>query len=191
MQRIELTNGWLEFYPDFLSITESDDLYHHCLKELPLQQGIIILFGKIHDIPRLESFHSEHGKSYGYSGKRLYTHPFDQRIKEIKIRIEKATGYSFNSVLINYYRNGTDSNGWHADNEPELGKNPIIASLSLGAQRRFDLKHNLGTEKISLELTNGSLVIMGGALQHHWKHQIPKQLKITEGRINLTFRFID
>lgn len=93
-------------------------------------------------------------------------------------------------MLANLYRDGKDSNGWHADDEKELGKNPLIASLSLGAQRRFDLRHNLTKEKISLELESGSLLLMGGAMQHFWKHQIAKSTKVSGPRINLTFRCI-
>ena len=96
----------------------------------------------------------------------------------------------FNCVLVNLYRNGQDSNGWHADNEPELGKNPMIASVSLGATRRFDLRHNITKEKISFDLTNGSLLLMKGEIQHFWKHQITKTKKIDAARINLTFRML-
>jgi alkylated DNA repair dioxygenase AlkB len=191
MQRFEIKDGWLEFKPDFLTGIESTALFHHFLHQLPLEQGKIKLFGKEHIIPRLESFHSEDGKSYGYSGKRLTTHRFDLQIIDLKNRIEKATGYKFNSVLVNFYRDGKDSNGWHADNEPELGKDPIIASMSLGATRRFELQHSSSGDKHSFELTNGSLLIMGGSIQQFWKHRIPKQLRINEGRINLTFRYID
>lgn len=191
MQRIDLTDGWIIYYPEFLTESKGTHLIEYCLKNLPFDQGTIQLFGKKHVIPRLESFHSENGKSYGYSGKKLISHPFHKEIKEIKDQIESLSGHFFNSVLVNYYRTGQDSNGWHADNEKELGNNPVIASLSLGATRRFDLKHNQSSDQLSMELTHGSLLIMGGELQHHWKHRIPKQMKINEARINLTFRFID
>jgi alkylated DNA repair dioxygenase AlkB len=191
MQRYDIQNGWLELIPDFLASSEGTDIFNHCIDHLPFEQGKIKLYGKEHLIPRFESFLSENGQGYGYSGKKLSSHPFDQRITDLKNRIEKATGYRFNSVLVNFYRDGKDSNGWHADNEPELGKNPTIASLSLGASRRFDLQHLPSGTKLSFDLTHGSLLIMGGSLQHFWKHRIPKQLRINEGRINLTFRFID
>ena len=150
--------------------------------------------GLLHDeykIPRLESYHSTDKTSYTYSGKTLSTHPMDQQLIVLKNSIEAITNQSFNSVLINFYRDGNDSNGWHADNEKELGTNPLIASLSLGATRRFHLKHQVSGEKLEFELDHGSLLIMGGELQHFWKHRIPKQVKIKEGRINLTFRMID
>lgn len=190
MNRTEFSDGWIEFHPSFLTEKESSTLFSHFHETLPWQQGKIKLFGKEHRIPRLESFHSEEGKKYSYSGKTLPDHPFDVHLLELKERVENLTGLHFNCVLVNLYRNGVDSNGWHADNETELGKNPVIASVSLGAARRFDLKHNTTGQKVRFELTNGSLLLMGGALQHHWKHCIPKQPKIHEGRINLTFRNI-
>lgn len=109
---------------------------------------------------------------------------------QLKLRLEQEFDIQFNSVLANLYRDGKDSNGWHADNEKELGKNPIIASLSFGSERRFDLKHQLTKKKISFDLKNGALLIMGGEMQHFWKHQIAKSSKISEQRINLTFRRI-
>ena len=191
MQRQYLTNGWIEFHANFLNDKASRDLYDHCLTHLPWEHGTIKLFGKAFAIPRLESFHSINGKSYSYSGKTLSTRPFDNQLASIKNKIERLTNHSFNCVLVNCYRNGNDSNGWHADNEKELGKNPVIASVSLGATRRFDLKHNGTGEQLKFDLHNGSLLIMGGELQHYWKHRIPKQPGVNEGRINLTFRLID
>ena len=116
-------------------------------------------------------FYAEENKSYGYSGQRLLTSTFTKELTQIKENIELTFSIQLNSVLINLYRDGNDSNGWHADDEPELGRNPIIASLSLGATRRFDLRHTSTKEKLSLELEPGSLLIMGGELQHYWKHQ--------------------
>jgi len=106
----------------------------------------------------------------------------------LKKKIETVSGESFNCVLANLYRDGKDSNGWHADNEKELGRNPVIASISLGAARRFDLKHNTKVDSKQLVLPHGSLLIMGGMMQHHWKHCIAKTAKIIQPRINLTFR---
>ena len=113
---------------------------------------------------------------------------WNETLSEIKKKVEKISESSFNACLANLYRDGKDSNGWHADNEKELGKNPIIASLSFGATRTFKLKHLQTNEKIDIELTTGSLLIMGGEMQHYWKHQIPKTKKFKAPRINLTFR---
>ena len=115
---------------------------------------------------------------------------FKKDVEKFKLVWHHFSQEKFNCVLVNLYRNGQDSNGWHADNEPELGINPVIASLSLGATRRFNLRHNLSNKKISIDLTNGSLLLMKGEMQHFWKHQLAKSTKVVNGRINLTFRRI-
>lgn len=185
-----LTNGWIIYVPDFYSIEKADELFNLFYQSIYWQQGEIRLFGKKFLTPRLEAFYTEGNKSYGYSGQRLKTYPFTKELKQIKEFIELKFSIQLNSVLINLYRDGNDSNGWHADDEPELGKNPIIASLSLGASRRFDLKHSTTKEKFSIELEPGSILIMGGELQHHWKHQVAKTKKVNSPRINLTFRYV-
>lgn len=190
MTRQEVRNGWLLFDPAFLSEDEDTQWFHTLLQICPWEKTTIRLFGKTYTVPRQEVFYSQQGKSYGYSGKRLTTHAYFPLLNEIQQRIEAATGYTFNSVLINHYRTGEDSNGWHADNEPELGSNPVIASLSLGATRRFDLKHTTTNERLCFDLAGGSLLVMGGELQHHWKHQIAKTKKTNTARINLTFRTV-
>ena len=120
-------------------------------------------------------------------------HPilFTPTLFEIKSKIEKQINLNFTSCLLNLYRDGNDSNGWHADNEKELGLNPTIASVSFGAERIFQMKHrNSKKEKVKINLTNGSLLVMKGRTQHHWLHQIPKTKKEVGERINLTFRII-
>lgn len=190
IEKIVLKDGWIRFIPTFLNEDIANQLFENLHQTIQWQQGEIVLFGKKHATPRLEAFYADDQKSYGYSGQRLITHEFTKELNEIRQKITLEIGASFNSVLLNLYRTGNDSNGWHADNEPELGRNPIIASLSLGATRRFDLKHNTTKEQLSYYLNHGSLLIMGGELQHHWKHQIAKTKKVNEPRINLTFRII-
>lgn len=190
MTTLAVQNGTIFFEEEFLNQEEADLLFKHFEATLPFHQGTITLFGKTHAIPRLEAFFATENKTYSYSGKTLETHPFTPELLALKSKIEAISQEQFNCVLVNLYRNGQDSNGWHADNEPELGKNPVIASLSLGATRRFDLRHNLTNEKISFDLTNGSLLLMKGEMQHFWKHQIAKTKKVNEGRINLTFRWV-
>lgn len=185
-----ITNGWVKFESALFTLSEADEIYSILLKTIDWNQGKISLFGKTYSTPRLEAFYSENDKTYGYSGQKMKNHAFTPLLLKIKSKVEIATGKSFNSVLLNYYRDGNDSNGWHADNEKELGKNPLIASVSLGESRRFDLKHNQTKEKIHFQLNSGSLLIMGGEIQHFWKHQIAKSKKIKSGRINLTFRTI-
>lgn len=190
IEKIVLKDGWIRFIPTFLNEVIANQLFEQLQQTIQWQQGEIVLFGKKHATPRLEAFCADDQKSYGYSGQRLITHEFTKELNEIRKKLTLEIGTSFNSVLLNLYQTGNDSNGWHADNEPELGRNPIIASLSLGATRRFDLKHNTTKEQLSYYLNNGSLLIMGGELQHHWKHQIAKTKKVNEPRINLTFRII-
>ena len=174
----------------FYAQDEPEVLFERFSNMKSWEQGTLKLFGKNFKTPRLESFHADEGLSYGYSGQRMRTHPFNETLDSIRAKLINETGYRFNSVLCNLYRDGNDSNGWHADNEPELGKDPVIASISFGASRRFDLKHEYTGEKRSFELTPGSLLIMGGSLQQHWKHQIAKTKKVDSPRINLTFRKI-
>jgi alkylated DNA repair dioxygenase AlkB len=190
MEKIDLQDGWIFFEPHFYSQSEADAIFQGLLQLESWQQGTVRIFGKEYPTPRLESFHAESGLSYSYSGQRMKTHPFNDTLNSIRHKLLMETGYSFNSVLCNHYRDGNDSNGWHADNERELGNDPIIASLSFGEKRRFDLKHNDTGKRQSFDLNHGSLLIMGGALQHRWKHQIAKTKKVNLPRINLTFRNI-
>lgn len=190
MKSTVVKNGEIVLDEYFLKKEEADLLFDLFQVSLPFNQGSIKLFGRTHLIPRLEAFFATEKKNYSYSGKTLQTHSFTRELVELKEKIEKVCEAKFNCVLVNLYRNGQDSNGWHADDEPELGKNPIIASLSLGSMRRFDLKHNQTKEKISFDLINGSLLVMKGSMQHFWKHQIAKTKKVNEPRINLTFRYI-
>ncbi|MEX1192355.1 MAG: alpha-ketoglutarate-dependent dioxygenase AlkB [Brumimicrobium sp.] len=186
--KIDITNGWLIWVPDFLVKIESDDLHDYFLKELRWQGGKVKLFGKTFEIPRKQVMFTDEGLHYGYSGKQLVSSDWDDEVLKIKKRIEQFSGFEFNACLANLYRDGQDSNGWHADDEKELGKNPIIASVSLGATRNFHLKHKIINERKNIELTHGSLLIMGGETQRYWKHQIPKTKKVIDARVNLTFR---
>lgn len=186
----QLQNGEIGFVPDFISQELANYYFKLFQESLSFQQGTITLFGKTHPIPRLEAFFGIDNQVYSYSGKTLETQSFTKELLEVKTLIEEISDEKLNCVLVNLYRDGKDSNGWHADNEPELGKNPVIASLSLGASRRFDLKHTTTKEKISIELNHGSLLIMKGEMQHYWKHQIAKTTKVSTSRINLTFRYI-
>ncbi|MEX2483073.1 MAG: alpha-ketoglutarate-dependent dioxygenase AlkB [Brumimicrobium sp.] len=186
--KIDITNGWLIWVPDFLVKIESDDLHDYFLKELSWQGGKVKLFGRTFEIPRKQVMFTDEGLHYGYSGKQLVSSDWDDEVLKIKKRIEQFSGFEFNACLANLYRDGQDSNGWHADDEKELGKNPIIASVSLGATRNFHLKHKIINERKNIELTHGSLLIMGGETQRYWKHQIPKTKKVIDARVNLTFR---
>lgn len=187
----DLPDADIEYYPDFFSETEALSLFHKLLDEIPWQQDNITVFGKTHQQPRLTALFGKEGKTYSYSNISMHPHPWNELLTKIKLKVEKTTGHTFTSVLLNLYRDGKDSNGWHADNEKELGQNPIIASVSFGEKRTFQLKHNTIKEaKQSIVLENGSLLLMKGTTQHYWKHQIPKTTKPINQRINLTFRTI-
>ena len=188
--KISIDNGSLEYIPAFLSLQNSELLFDELLAETPWNQGAINIFGKKLATPRLEAFYAEDGLNYAYSGQQLQVHRFTEELQKIKNYVEQYSGHKFNSVLINLYRNGNDSNGWHADNEKELGINPFIASLSIGTERRFDLQHIKTKEKKSILLENGSLLLMGEEIQHNWKHQIAKTKRVHSPRINLTFRLL-
>ncbi|MFM8596491.1 MAG: alpha-ketoglutarate-dependent dioxygenase AlkB family protein [Flavobacteriales bacterium] len=189
-QALQIQDGKLDYFPGFLLEKERIALKNEILNELLFEQITIKLFGKQIAAPRLEAYFSLNGENYGYSGQQLKNQPFPTFLNELRQKVEAKTGCKYNALLVNLYRDGQDSNGWHADNEKSLGSNPSIASLSLGVARFFELKH-IGTgRKIKLLLEDGSLLHMHGELQHYWKHQLPKVRNITDLRINLTFRKI-
>jgi alkylated DNA repair dioxygenase AlkB len=166
-------------------------LFEKLSTEIPWQQDDIKVFGKIHPQPRLTALFGNEGKPYSYSNIVMQPHHWNPLLMFIKNEIEEVCPENFTTVLLNLYRDGKDSNGWHADNERELGRNPVIASVSFGAERSFHLQHNtIADAKLKITLGNGSLLLMKGETQHFWKHQIPKTAKPIGRRINLTFRII-
>ena len=190
-KKIKIKDGELYYDRFFLNNIEANKYFNLLKKEIQWQQDDIKIFGKIYPQPRLTALYANNNKSYSYSNIKMHPITFTPTLFDIKSKIEKRLNSQFTSCLLNLYRNGQDSNGWHADNEKELGLNPVIASLSLGAERVFHMKHrNDKKEKLKINLTNGSLLVMRGKTQHHWLHQIPKTRKKVEERINLTFRII-
>jgi alkylated DNA repair dioxygenase AlkB len=188
---IALKDAEILYDKNFLTIDEATTYFNVLRKETDWQQDRIKVFGKVYDQPRLTALFANNKNPYSYSNITMYPTPFSPILLEIKSKIEKKINQTFTTCLLNLYRNGQDSNGWHADNEKELGKNPIIASVSLGADRLFHMKHRTDkTQKLKLNLTHGSLLVMSGPTQHHWLHQIPKTKKNIGERINLTFRII-
>jgi alkylated DNA repair dioxygenase AlkB len=188
---LNIPNGEVCYFPNFYSKELADEIFVALLKETSWQQDEITVYGKKHKQPRLTALYGNEGKSYSYSNIKMQPHLWTPLLQKIKVNIESEVQTYFTTVLLNLYRDGQDSNGWHADNEKELGTNPIIASLSFGAERSFHLKHNtLKDQKIKLILEHGSLLIMKGTTQHFWKHQIPKTTKPISERINLTFRVL-
>jgi alkylated DNA repair dioxygenase AlkB len=188
---LDLPDAEILYYPHFFTIEEADGIYQELLEKTPWQQDTIKLFGKTHLQPRLTALYGNENKPYSYSNIKMEPHPWNPLLREINLKLASEINNTFTSVLLNLYRDGKDSNGWHADNEKELGKNPVIASLSFGAERTFHLQHNTEkTLKHKIILEHGSLLVMKGTTQHYWKHQIPKTAKEIGNRINLTFRNI-
>jgi alkylated DNA repair dioxygenase AlkB len=188
---LNLPDAEFIYYPNFFLKEKADIFFETLLKETPWQHDEITIFGKKILQPRLTSLYGNEGKSYGYSNIVMHPHAFNNTLTFIKDEIENTINEHFTTVLLNLYRNEKDSNGWHADNEKELGRDPVIASLSLGEERVFQIKHNTNKEvKRSIILQHGSLLVMKNGAQIHYKHQIPKASKSKKPRINLTFRNI-
>lgn len=188
---IVVPNAQLRYFEHFFSIEEAQHLFGKLYSETPWQQDPITVFGKTYPQPRLTALYANTTSTYTYSGITMYPHPITPLLLKIQNRVQEVCNTSFTSVLLNLYRNGQDSNGWHADNEKELGKDPVIASISFGATRSFHLKHRKLTDaRIKMTLPTGSLLIMEGSTQTHWLHQVPKTTRTVEPRINLTFRKI-
>jgi alkylated DNA repair dioxygenase AlkB len=181
----------IEYYPSFFDYNRANEFFEKLKNEIPWQQDNITVFGKTHPQPRLTALFGNEGKPYSYSNIVMQPNAWNPLLVFIKNEIEEVCQENFTTVLLNYYRNGKDSNGWHADNEKELGRNPVIASVSFGAERYFHLQHNtIKEQKLKIKLEHGSLLIMKDSTQHYWKHQIPKTAKEIGPRINLTFRII-
>ncbi len=190
LENFDLPDADIRLYHGFFNVEESARLFARLESEIVWQQDQIRMFGKQMLIPRLNAWYGDEDKSYTYSGIHLKPHPWNEDLLWIKDRIEKETGLTFTSVLLNLYRSGNDSMGWHADDEPELGLNPSIASVSFGASRMFQMRHVTKKIRTKIPLDNGSLLLMQGSTQHYWQHQIPKSSKALDSRINLTFRSI-
>ena len=187
-----LPNATVELLPRLDLPGTHEDLMKRLAVELPLAQRTIRLWGKSMVQPRLIAWVAGDGLSYRYSGETLEPEPWTPLLSAIRRCVERACGHAFNSVLVNYYRDHNDSMGMHSDDETELGPRPIIASLSLGAERTFVMQHRFerNLPRVRLPLPSGSLLIMRGETQQQWKHGIPKQRKPCEPRMNLTFRTI-
>ena len=188
---LPLPDAVFKFYPNFFNKEEADMLFDKLMNETPWQQDDITIFGKKIAQPRLTCLFGNEGKPYSYSGLTMHPHAWNPTMMFIKEKVDKISGQNFTTVLANLYRNEKDSNGWHSDNEKELGRNPIIASVSFGEERKFQLKHiSDNNVKLSLNLNHGSLLVMKDGSQIHYKHQIPKTTQPKKSRINLTFRTI-
>ena len=184
-----LGNHELLLIERFLDPGNADRLLEQLSAALPWRQDRITIFGREHPIPREQCWIADEGMTYRYSGQTLTPVPWPEWLRPHAERVSETAGETFNSVLANLYRDGNDSMGWHSDDEPELGPEPVIASLSLGGERRFRFRHRQDSKRtLSLDLPHNSLLIMPAGLQSHWQHQLPKTRKPVAPRVNLTFR---
>lgn len=187
---IKIQNGEYIYVPSFFNTTKADNYFKKLKSEIDWKQEEMIMYGKSLKFPRLTAWYGDNDKPYSFSGITLNPKPWTNDLIDIKRKIETKCNVIFNSVLLNLYRNGKDSISWHTDAEKELGTNPVIASVNFGEARTFQLRHQTTKQKIEIELSHGSLLIMQGELQHYWQHQVPKTSKEIGQRINLTFRVI-
>ena len=187
---VKITNGEYIYVSNFYKKELANKYLTRLISDIHWKQESMKMYGKEIPFPRLTSWYGDQDKPYSFSGITLQPHPWSPGLLKVKNDIEPIAKVSFNSVLLNRYRDGSDSISWHTDAEKELGENPVIASVNFGAERKFQLKHKDTNERIDIVLQHGSLLIMQGELQHFWKHQIPKTKKPLGERVNLTFRVI-
>lgn len=183
----DLPGAEVSLLEGFVSEQLSFDLYERLRRDIPWRQDEITIYGKTHLVPRLQQWFGDNGLHYTWSGIELQPLPWTRDIMFIKTLVEAKVG-KFDSVLANLYRDGDDTVGFHSDDEPDLGWFPTIASVSLGVERDFVLRSNESGKKFTIPLKSGSLLLMGGATQQNYVHSVPRRKRVTEGRVNLTFR---
>lgn len=186
---IPVVDGELAMLPQLPLPARNADVMAQLIADTPWRTEIVTVYGKQHPQPRLSAAYGD--ARYTYSGLTIEPLPWTPLLLTIKAAVESVTSAAFNSVLLNYYRDERDSMGMHSDDERELGRNPIVASVSFGATRTFILRHKVTKQTLKLDLTDGCLLLMAGALQHHWQHGINKSTRTIGERINLTFRSIN
>lgn len=183
-------DGELYWLRQFYDSADADSYFQQLYQSLDWQQEQLFIYGRWMNVPRLMAWYGDSGARYRYSGVDHQPQAWISVLAELRTNVEAACGHGFNSVLANLYRDGRDSMGCHADDEKELGRNPLIASLSFGDSRLLRFKHLKTGQKLDIELGHGDLLVMAGELQHHWRHELPKTRQLKQARINLTFRRI-
>jgi alkylated DNA repair dioxygenase AlkB len=191
-QRIPLQDAEVSYLPRLRQLPDDRQLLERLVAEVPWKQQQVTVWGKRFVQPRLIAWYGDEGRSYAYSGIRLDPLPWTEVLLRIRDKVQDAVSHLFNSVLLNYYRDHRDSMGFHSDDEPELGDQPVIASLSLGEERTFIMKHKAiqGLKPVRLRLASGSVLLMSGDTQRNWQHGVPKEPRSCGPRLNLTFRQI-
>jgi alkylated DNA repair dioxygenase AlkB len=191
-QVLPLPSASIRLWRDWLDVDAAHALYDHLATGLQWDQPSLTIAGKVHPIPRFQAWYGDGDAIYRYSGTTFVPTPWTAELNAVRRRLEEMCEARFNSVLANWYHHGAHSMGFHADNEPELGPEPVIASLSLGGARRFVLRprRGLGAESFSVILGDGDLLEMSGETQRYWHHGVPKTTRPVAPRINLTFRLI-
>ena len=190
-EALPLVDAEVRYWPDAFDREEAADLCARLRKAIDWRQEEVLIFGVRRPVPRLVAWHGDPGAAYTYSGTPHVPEPWTPELERVRDRVHTLTGRPFNAVLLNLYRDGRDGMGWHADDEPELGRDPNIASVSFGATRRFCLRHRRRKDsRLDLPLAPGSLLLMSGPTQHHWLHAVPKTTQAVGERVNLTFRWV-
>lgn len=188
---IPLADADVRYHANWLPAAQADALLAALREQIAWETHRIRLFGRWHEAPRRSCWIGDPDASYTYSGTRFAPHPWLPLLSALRERLAQELGAPFNSVLANLYRDGRDAMGWHSDDEAELGPQPVIASLSLGAERRFALKRREpGARALGLPLAHGSVLVMAGGTQRHYRHAVPRSARVIGERINLTFRWI-
>jgi alkylated DNA repair dioxygenase AlkB len=189
-QQFNLPDARLMLWQHWLAPAYSAELMQQLQRELPWAQDSIMMFGKQVKIPRQQVWMGDAHCSYRYSGTTFHPKPWHPLVQQLANNVSQFLQQPFNCVLLNLYASGEQHMGWHADNEVELGHDPSIASVSLGVSRRFELKHRIEPWQLALDLTPGSLLLMAAGCQQQWLHRLPKQSRVQQSRLNLTFRYI-
>lgn len=181
-------DGIVTYHGPILGEAEARNCYDTLMSTVPWRNDVVVMFGKPVVTARKVAWYGDPGMSYTYSGTTKQPLPWTPELRELKAIAEERTGATFNSCLLNLYHDGREGMGWHSDDEKSLVRNSSIASLSFGAERKFSLRHKRTRKTVSVMLESGSLLVMAGETQIHWHHQLPKSVKVTAPRINLTFR---
>lgn len=195
-QAIDIADANVSLVPGYLSAAQGRKLFDTLIDSLDWEQPRLKMFGREVLSPRLHAWHGDDDAHYRWSGRVWQPKPWPPALGRLRDRLQRQLSIRFNSCLVNRYRSGEDAMGWHADDEPELGLNPVIASISIGAVREFDFQHrglrdlNGAAAKHRIPLADGSLLLMFGETQQHWKHRIRRQRNVSGERLNLTFRVV-